>query len=291
MSPPRATPDFGAITLAEALDSALVGLRAAGVDAPRLDAELLVAAAAGIDRTALLMADDQPLPPRAIPTLRDWVRRRAIDREPLAYVLGRRGFRHLEIAVDPRVLIPRPETESLVELAVAELPRGARVLDVGTGSGAVGLALADERPDLRVLASDISAGAVALAGENADRLGLDVTITQGDLLEAVPGPVDAVVSNPPYVADGDRARLAPEITRHEPAVALFAGADGLAVIRRLVDQAAARAVPWLALEVGAGQADGVAGLLSGAGYDPIRVHHDLAGVPRVVAGRRSGSAP
>lgn len=287
MSRPGAAPGFGTVTLAEALDSALVALRAAGVDAPRLDAELLVATAAGIERSALLTGGGRPLPPRAIPILRDWVRRRAIDREPLAYVLGRRGFRHLELAVDPRVLIPRPETETLVELAVAELPPRARVLDVGTGSGAVGLALAHERPDLEVLASDSSAGAVALARENADRLGLDVAVVHGDLLDAVTGRIDAAVSNPPYVAEADRARLAPEISRHEPVAALFAGADGLAVIRRLIDQAAVRAVPWLALEVGAGQADAVAGLLAGAGYAEVGAHPDLAGIPRVVAGRWS----
>ncbi len=287
MSRPGAAPGFGTVTLTEALDSALVALRAAGVDAPRLDAELLVATAAGIERSALLTGGGRPLPPRAIPILRDWVRRRAIDREPLAYVLGRRGFRHLELAVDPRVLIPRPETETLVELAVAELPPRARVLDVGTGSGAVGLALAHERPDLEVLASDSSAGAVALARENADRLGLDVAVVHGDLLDAVTGRIDAAVSNPPYVAEADRARLAPEISRHEPVAALLAGADGLAVIRRLIDQAAVRAVPWLALEVGAGQADAVAGLLAGAGYAEVGAHPDLAGIPRVVAGRWS----
>lgn len=281
-----APPGFGTITLAEALDSALVALRGARVDAPRLDAELLVAAAAGIDRAGLLSAGERPLPPRAISTLRDWVRRRAIDREPLAYVLGRRGFRHLELAIDPRALIPRPETESLVELAVAELPHGARVLDVGTGSGAVALAVAHERPDLEVLASDISLGAVALARGNADRLDLDVAIAHGDLLDAVAGRLDAVVCNPPYVADSDRALLAPEIIRHEPPEALFAGADGLAVIRRLVDQAAGRAVPWIAIEVGLGQGDTVAGLLAGAGFAQVRVHADLAGVPRVLAGRR-----
>ena len=170
------------------------------------------------------------------------VRRRSVGREPVAYITGVKGFRHLDLHVDARVLIPRPETETLVEAALG-LPQSARVVDVGTGSGAVALALKDERPDLAVTATDVSEEALAVARANAARLGLDVRFARADLLDGV-GEVDAVVSNPPYVEDG--AELAPEIARHEPAGALYAGLDGLDVVRRLVAQAGERGVAFLA---------------------------------------------
>ncbi len=153
-----------------------------------------------------------------------------MQREPVAYILGRKGFRRLELAVDPRVLIPRPETEHVVEAALG-LPAGARVVDVGTGSGAIALALADERPDLSVVGTEVSRGALAVARGNGARLGLAVEFLEGDLLEPVVGPVDAVVSNPPYVRAGER--LAPELG-YEPIEALYGGHDGLDVYRRLV---------------------------------------------------------
>jgi release factor glutamine methyltransferase len=176
------------------------------------------------------------------------------------------------------VLIPRPETEFVVEAALA-LPAGARVVDVGTGSGAIALALKTERPDLSVVATDSSAAALDVARANAQRLGLDVELLEGDLLEPVAGAVDAVLSNPPYVATGDP--LPPEITRYEPSAALYAGPDGLEVIRRLV--AAAAGVPFVALEVGAGQAPAVAGLM--AAWAQVETIRDLAGHERVVVGR------
>ena len=183
------------------------------------------------------------------------------------------------------MLIPRPETEHVVEAALA-LPAGARVVDVGTGSGAIALALKHERPDLTVVATDTSADALAVAAANAARLGLDVELIAGDLLAPVGGPIDAVVSNPPYVADADRLTLAPEITRHEPAAALFAGADGLAVVRRLVAEIAAAGAMFAALEVGAGQAGAVAALFAAAGFPETEHVRDLAGVERVVVARR-----
>jgi release factor glutamine methyltransferase len=223
----------------------------------------------------------------AVRTLQELVRRRSVSREPVAYILGRRHFRRLELRVDPRVLIPRPETELLVEVALA-LPRGSRVLDVGTGSGAVALALKDERPDLHVSGSDLSDDALDLARDNAEHLELDVRWLAADLLDGMPDELDAVVSNPPYVSDGDRAALAPEILRHEPLSALFAGGDGLDTIRRLIDQAAARGtVRLLALEVGAGQAPVVGELLQVAGFPLVRIERDLAGIERVVVGERS----
>jgi release factor glutamine methyltransferase len=262
----------------DALDSALVALTAAGVDSPRLDAELLLAHVLGVDRARLIVDRDLAVAGAAAREFQSLVRRRAIEREPVAYLLGRKGFRHLELDVDARVLVPRPETELLVEAALG-LPRGARVVDVGTGSGAVALSLKHERSDLDVTATDVSADALAVARANAERLGLDVAFVRGDLFD---GPFDAVLSNPPYVADGDE--LPPDVARHEPPGALFAGPDGLAVIRRLVDRIREHAVPFAAIEVGMGQAPAVAALLEGYDVEPLR---DLAGIERVVVARRT----
>jgi release factor glutamine methyltransferase len=261
----------------DALDSALVALNAAGVDTPRLDAEVLLAHALGADRAALVIDPDREVAGPAARWFQDAVRRRAIEREPVAYIVGRKGFRHIELAVDPRVLVPRPETELLVEVGL-ELPDGARVVDVGTGSGAVALALKHERPDLVVTGTDVSADALAVARANGERLGLDVTWVRADLFD---GDFDAVLSNPPYVEEG--ARLAPELA-HEPRGALYAGPDGLDVVRRLVERATATAT--LAVEVGEGQADAVAELARAAGFTTVAKRPDLAGIERVVVARR-----
>jgi release factor glutamine methyltransferase len=265
------------VTVREALDSATIPLAGAGVDTPRLDAELLLAAVLGVERAALHAHPERALAPGEGRAFGELVRRRR-EREPVAYILGRKGFRHLELAVDARVLIPRPETELLVEVAVELVPKGARVVDVGTGSGAVALALAHERPDLRVTGSDVSPGALAVAGANAERLGLEVAFLTADLVPD--GEWDAVLSNPPYVRDDER--LAPEIERYEPPGALRAGPEGLDVLRRV---AAARA-PLLALEVGAGQAAAVAGAMRAEGFARSEPRRDLAGIERVVVGWR-----
>ena len=270
------------VPVREALDSAVVALSAAGVDTPRLDAEVLLAHALDVDRTALFVDRDLRVEGPAVRAFQDAVRRRSVGREPVAYITGVKGFRHIDLHVDGRVLIPRPDTETLVEAAL-DLPRGARVIDVGTGSGAVALALKDERPDLDVTGTDASPGALAVARANAARLGLDVRFREADLLDGA-GEVDAVLSNPPYVEDG--APLQPEIERHEPPAALYAGADGLAVIRRLAAQAGASAARLLALEVGMGQADEVAVVLRDAGFATTETRRDLAGIERVVIGRR-----
>jgi release factor glutamine methyltransferase len=275
---------FGGASVREALDSAVIAIAAAGSGTPRLDAELLLAEALGVDRAALVTDPRREVAGPAVRAFQDAVRRRSAGREPVAYILGRRGFRHIELAVDPRVLVPRPETELLVEVGL-ELPAGARVVDVGTGSGAVALALKHERPDLEVVGTDVSADALAVARANAERLRLDVELLHGDLLAGVDG-VDAVLSNPPYVAECERAALAPEIVRHEPPGALFAGADGLDVIRRLVPAAAGAGARLLAIEVGAGQAAAVAGLMRAAGYERAGARRDLAGIERVVVGAR-----
>jgi len=257
----------------DALDSAVIALEAAGCDTPRLDAALLLAHVLGVDRAALITAPSRPLEPGEARAFMDLAARRR-GREPVAYILGEKGFRRIVLRVDPRVLVPRPETEFVVEAALS-LPEGARVVDVGTGSGAIALALKDERPDFEVVGTDVSADALDVARGNAERLGLDVSFVHGDLLAGLEA--DAVVSNPPYVAAGDR--LPPDVG-FEPRAALFGGEDGLDVIRRLMKQAGD--VPFLALEVGAGQASEVAALMTGREVSVVR---DLAGHERVVVGR------
>jgi len=275
-----------ATPLRDALAGAISAITAAGCETPRLDAEVLLADVLGVARGRLLTDGDLVVQGRALRAFQSAVRRRAQLREPVAYITGRRSFRHLELDVDPRALIPRPESELLVEFGIS-LPAGAGVLDLGTGSGAVALALKDERPDLHVGGSDVSAAALQLARENGRRLGLNVRWLHADLLEGIGEQFDAVLANPPYVAESERAGLAPEILRHEPGVALFAGPDGLAVIRPLIAALTERrGVGVVALEVGAGQAGTVARLMERAGFGSLRCERDLAGVERVVVGER-----
>ncbi|HEV7584352.1 MAG TPA: peptide chain release factor N(5)-glutamine methyltransferase [Solirubrobacteraceae bacterium] len=273
-------------TVADALEGAVTAIAAAGCESPRLDAEVLLAAVLGVGRERLLLDRDLRVAGPAVRAFQDAVRRRAVEREPVAYIVGRRGFRRIELAVDRRVLIPRPETELLVESAL-NLPAGARVLDVGTGSGAVALALKDERPDLDVSASDLSAQALEVARSNGRRLGLEVRWHHADLLRGLPDAFDAILANLPYVGQSERSALAPEITRHEPASALFAGADGLAAIREMLAQLdALPSVGFLALEVGAQQAAAVGELTRAAGFRAVRAERDLAGIERVVIGEQ-----
>jgi release factor glutamine methyltransferase len=265
--------------VAEALEAATDALAAAGVETPRLDAELLLCEATGRDRAELAAAPGEGVDPRAGRRFGEMVRRR-LRREPLAYIVGRKGFRRLELAADRRALIPRPETELLVEVAL-ELRPGA-ALDVGTGSGAVALAIADELPDCRVTATDTSPAALELARENAARTELAdrVTLVAG----SVPaGEFDLVVANLPYVAEPEWRDLAPEIARWEPREALFAGADGLEAFRAVIPAVEA---PAIALEIGASQAGAVGGLLTEAGFGSVEVRRDLSGLDRVLVGHR-----
>jgi release factor glutamine methyltransferase len=263
---------------------------AAGLDSPRLDAELLVADAIGADRARLFLSPDRPLTPDQDARIAAHEDGRAVRRASVAHLVGTRGFRMLDLAVDGRVLIPRPETELLVELGL-ELPTGSTVVDVGTGSGAIALALADERPDLVIHATDVSEDALDVARENARVLGSRVAFHHADLLDGLPplGTPLAVLSNPPYVPDGDLADLPPEVADHDPHLALFGGPDGLDVVRRLLPAARAAGAVLVGVEIGRGQADATVALPSAAGFPRTEIRDDLAGIGRVVVGRIGGA--
>jgi release factor glutamine methyltransferase len=277
------------ITLAEVLRRSTDYLQSHGSPTPRLDAELLLSHGLGLSRLELYTQFDRPLTDGELAECRELIRRRAL-REPVAYVTGHWGFRRLDLEVDRRVLVPRPETEVVVErcLRLLDGTQAPAVVDVGTGSGAIALALKDERPDAVVTACDVSGDALAVAGANAGRLGLDVAFVQSDLLDGVEGgPFDLVVSNPPYVAAAEIDALEPEVAVHEPRLATVAGEDGLEVYRRLLPQAAERLAGggWLVLECGAGQAPALASMLRDMGYGEPAVDADLAGIDRVVWAR------
>lgn len=259
-----------------------------GVDGARLDAELLLADALGLDRVGLYLNYDRPLSPGELSVYRQRVGRRA-GREPLQYILGTTEFWSLPFAVTPAVLIPRPDTEVLVEEALKRAADSGRILDVGTGSGAIAIALAHELPGATVEGVDISAGALAVAADNARRNGVDgrVAFREGDLGRLPDGPYDLIVSNPPYIPEADMAGLMPEVRDFEPCLALCGGQDGLDCYRLLARQAPDRLVPgaWLLLEVGIGQAPAVEALLAAAGLREVFSRQDYAGVPRVVGGR------
>jgi len=270
----------------DALQGAATAFGAAGLDSPQLDAEVLLADVLGVGREKLHSDPDLTLAGPTARAYQDAVRRRAVEREPVAYITGRRHFRSLELRVDPRALIPRPESELLVELG-AGAPTGARVLDLGTGSGAIALALKQERADLDVWGSDVSAPALELARENGAALALAVKWVQADRFTGLPDHFDVVLANPPYVSERERATLAPEITRHEPELALYAGADGLAAVRAIYGALASLERPRLcAVEVGAGQAGEASALARAAGFTRVRAVPDLASIERVVVAER-----
>lgn len=261
-----------------------------GFEQARLESELLLAGVLGLKRLDLYLQHDRPLSPEELELYRTAVRRR-LKHEPVQYILGTAAFRHLDLYVDARVLIPRPETELLVGAVLAwsnATGRRGAVLDIGTGSGAIALSLAAEGGYERVVASDASRDALDVARDNAVRLGFvdRVEFRAGSLFDVVREGerFDVIVSNPPYVADAERDSLAPEVVSHEPAQALFAGADGLAVIETIIEGAAERLAPGglLALEIGAGQGPAVLALLERtAGYAPARLEQDLAGRDRM----------
>jgi len=273
------------VTIGEVLRRSTDHLAARGAGRPRLEAEQLLAHALGLERVELYMHLDRPLSVAELDDARALVRRRA-DGEPLQYVLGEWGFRRLTLRVDGRALIPRPETETLVERCLALLDGDAapRVLDVGAGSGAVALALADEHPGARVTAIDVSEDALSLARENAERTGIVVELLHHDLFAGLPGDGwDLVVSNPPYVRDDELASLASEVVDWEPALALFDRGHTEALVREATR--ALRPGGALAIETHEDNASGVAGLLDREGYVAVRTTKDLAGRDRVVEGR------
>ena len=279
-------------TVLKVLDWTKAKFEAEGVDNPRLDAELLLSSALGLPRIQLYARFDQPLTPEERDAARALVRRR-LEREPVAYILGRKEFWSLEFEVSPDVLIPRPDTELMVERALAlvspEAEAEAVVVDVGTGSGAVALAVKSERPRASVLASDVSASALAVARRNAERLGLAVEFQEADLWPDAPPRFDLVLANLPYIPTQEIEGLMPEVARYEPKLALDGGPTGLLLIERLAGGLTQRLAPGgrALLECGAAQTEAVAGLLRSVGLE-TQVHPDLAGLPRMVEAAQGG---
>lgn len=282
------------MTIASALRRGASLLAGAGIADAARDAELLLMQATGWDRATLIAEPEHEVPFPSESRYLDLVRRRA-TRVPLQHLTGQQAFWRQDLEVTPDVLIPRPETEILVEAALPLLDEWPEplVVDVGTGSGCIALAIAAERPSARVHGTDISPAALAVAARNRQRLGLEgrVTFHEGDLLAPVAslaGGVHMVVSNPPYVASADRDTLAPEVRDHEPEAALFPPGDAASVYRRLAPMAADILVPggWLLLEIGQGMADGVTAIVDAAGFHVHEIKADLQSIPRTVIARR-----
>jgi len=281
-------------TIHAALETGVQALREAGIDTPAVDAEWLLASVLRVPRGALHLDSRRTLNPAEAGRYVARLRRR-MSREPLQHVLGTAPFRHITLRVASDALVPRPETELLAEWALELLPptrASSLVIDVGTGTGCIACAIAWERPGARVIALEISPRAAAVARDNVAALGLSgrVTVDVSDLFSALaPIRADVVVCNPPYLATGVIPTLSPEVSRHDPRIAMDGGADGLAVIRRVVAEAPA----WLAsggallLETGGdAQIRDVVALMQAAGFTSLATRRDLAGVERFVAGRR-----
>ncbi len=281
-------------TLQQLLTWCTDDFRKRGIPSPRLDAELLVGHALGIDRVRIYLDFERPLTPEERASIRALVERRR-RREPVAYIIGERAFFGRMFTVGPGVLVPRPDSETLVERALELLPKeeAQQVLDVGTGSGCLGITLAAERPLAQVTLVDISEDALRVAQQNAERLGVSerVSTLHSDLFAAVTAPAggfDLIVSNPPYIPTGDLAGLMPDVIQHEPRLALDGGRDGLDCVRALVTGARQqlRAGGALLIEIGIGQADACVALLTAAGFTDACAHKDLGRIPRVVEGRK-----
>lgn len=283
-------------TILKVLDWTREWFQKKGISSARLDAEVLLAHALGVPRVMLYARFDQPLKAEELDRVRGLVQRRARG-EPVAHLVGEKEFWSLPFFVTKDVLIPRPDTEVLVEVAL-ELVRGVaepRILDVGTGSGAIAIALARELSAAHVVAADRSPAAVGVAQRNVERHQVQdrVTVVEGDLLEEIQGTFDLVVANLPYIRTGEMAGLMAEVRDFEPRDALDGGADGLDPIRRLI-AAAPRVLPaggWIALEAGHDQVQEVAGILEREAYAEIGTRRDYAGHPRVAWGRFNGQRP
>lgn len=262
----------------------------AGVDSVERETQWLIEAGTGRAWTDLIAGSGEIEMAQVRRTL-DLTRRRALG-EPLQYVTGVAGFRHLDVAVGPGVFIPRPETEQVVDRALAHLPKGGIAVDIGTGSGAIALAIAQERPDADVWATDISPRALSWAEGNVSALSSAVHLISGDLFDGLPSSLrrrlHVVVSNPPYVRRGEADGLPGDVRDHEPEVALFAGGDGLDVVGRIASEAGEwlREGGWLVLEIGATQGDQGVALVERLGYGEVSVGMDLSGRERIVEARR-----
>lgn len=284
--------DQGPVPLVDILVRTEGFLRSKGIASPRLEAELLLAHVLKVQRLQLYLSHDRPMSTAELEALRPLVARRG-RREPLSWILGHRGFHGIELLIRPGVLDPRPDTETLVDALLAQVPADdpgpVYVADIGCGSGAVGLAIAHARPSVRLYAVDLDPNALAVTKENVAALGLAdrVGVLRGDLLDAIPAsrPIHWVVSNPPYIPSLEIDGLMPEVSRHEPRRALDGGRDGLDVVRRLVAQARQRARTGLLVEIGHDQAGRATDLLRRAGFVDIRTWDDLQGIARVVGGR------
>ena len=283
---------FSVPTVFESLETIAVRLERAGVPSPRVDAEALLGFVTGFSRTDLILERNRELEPEGQARLESLIERRE-TREPLQWILGRSHFYGLELRVKPGVLVPRPETERLVEIVLEALrdQPTARVVDIGTGTGAIALAIKRERPQARVFATDIDSKAVELALENTRDLNLEINVLHGDLIGNLEPPFDAIVSNPPYLMEADLEHLEPEVQR-DPHGALFSGPDGLGVARRVVRAAQDALEPggFMALELDPRNVQTLAAELANSVWDGIIIHADLTGRDRFLIARRSTSA-
>lgn len=279
------------MVIEEAVRNGRVRLEEAGVPDAQTDVFLLLEAACGLSRAYALAHPEEEIPKEAAAVFDKYLLRR-VKREPCQYITGSCEFYGLPFRVDTRVLIPRQDTEILVEEALKVLPEGGEVLDLCTGSGAIAVAIGNARPDAVVTATDLSEEALSLASENSRTNGCKVRFLQGDLFEAIEAGkrFDVICSNPPYVTEREYAKLMPEVKAYEPSLALLAGEDGLSVYRRLVAEAPRylNSSGWLLVEIGCEQAQAVSQLFEEAGFQDVRVICDLAGLDRVVCGTRKG---
>ncbi len=277
-------------TVVEILKKTEAFFRSRGIPSPRLDAELIVGHHLDLDRVALYLQFDRPVNEAELGPMRVDVKRRAA-REPIAWITGTKGFWTLDLDSHRDVLVPRPDSEALVEAALAMIPEDEDVFvaDIGSGTGAIGLAIAADRPLVKLFSIDVSDAALHCTKANVQKLGFAdrVAVLKGSLLEPIPPQrrIDVVVSNPPYIPSAEIDDLSPEIATHEPRLALDGGPDGLDIYRQLIPAAAARATTGVVVEHGDGQHTAVEAMMAEAGLSSIETHTDLTGTVRAVSGR------